>query len=127
MFASCNTANHIKSLQTLNHSYDSTYENAHYKISKIDSINEVYIIYAEKNDSIFKVVSEKVTGNCNKIKEGFTYALECKSLINGVAGKRHIAGVNFNGTIIRLEGDKVVWDLFYCENLKGLCLIDTQK
>jgi hypothetical protein len=94
-----------------------------YKISKIDSINEVYIIYAIRNDSIFKIVSEKENGGCKKIKKGHTYDLECQSLITGVSGKLHIAGVKFNGTLIKLEGGKVVWDLFYCENLKGLCLV----
>ena len=94
-----------------------------FKIINIDSIETVYIIYAERRDSIIKIVTKKGKLNdCRPIVIGRSYDLKVGTLIENLAGKRHVGGVKYNGIIIKLEGDKVIWDLFFCENLKGLCL-----
>ncbi len=37
-----------------------------YKVFKIDSINSYYLIYAEKNDTLYKIVSKKeIESGCN--------------------------------------------------------------
>lgn len=42
-----------------------------YLVTKIDSIPKAYIIYVERNDSIFKLVSMKESNNlCTKIIAG---------------------------------------------------------
>jgi hypothetical protein len=82
----------------------------------------VYVIYAKRKDSIIKIVSKKkMINECNAIKIGHFYPLKVESLLKHTASKRHIGGVKFNGTLIKLEGENVVWDLFVCENLNGLC------
>lgn len=102
-----------------------------YSIYKIDSINNYYLIYARKNDSIYKIVSKKEKmEDCKKIKLGKKYNLELQSLksqtpvIDGVK----ISPVNYldincftfedNTQICKEEG---VYDLYFAENIKGLC------
>ena len=44
-------------------------EHKFYKISKIDSLNSVYLIYAKRSDSTFMIVSPKLAQNlCKNIK-----------------------------------------------------------
>jgi hypothetical protein len=93
-----------------------------FEITRIDSVNNVYFIYASRNDSIVKIVSSKEYGlKCECIVLKGKYDLKIKSLLNGLSGKRHVGGVMFEKTMIPLEGDGVVWDLFICENMRGLC------
>jgi hypothetical protein len=95
-----------------------------FEIRNIDSVKTVYIIYAKRRDSIIKIVSKKDPATyCKPIVQGEFYDLEVKSLLEHTSSKRHIGGIKYNGMIIDLEGDKVIWDLFICENLKGLCLV----
>lgn len=95
-----------------------------FEIWNIDSLQTVYIIYAKRNDSIIKIVSKKESfNNCKPILKGLFYQLEVESLLKYSASKRHIGGVKYNGVLIKLEGEKVVWDLFTCDNLSGLCYL----
>lgn len=95
-----------------------------FEIWNIDSLQTVYIIYAKRNDSIIKIVSRKENfNNCKPILKGLFYQLEVQSLLKYSASKRHIGGVKYNGVLIKLEGEKVVWDLFTCDNLSGLCYL----
>ncbi len=95
-----------------------------FEILNIDSIQSVYIVYAKRNDSVIKIVSKNENLNdCKPIFKGQFYELKVESFLKYSASKRHIGGVKYNGVLIKLEGDKVVWDLFVCEDLKGLCYI----
>ncbi|WP_177733519.1 hypothetical protein [Flavobacterium inviolabile] len=97
-----------------------------YEISKLDSIENVYLVYAKKNDSIFKIMSSKDhISNCTPIKKGDLLELKLKSTFReNFNQRRDIAGVNFNGTIIRFEkAEGIVRDLFVTDNIKGLCYI----
>jgi hypothetical protein len=97
-------------------------EKVKFKISNIDSVKSVYIIYATRNDSTIKIVSKKENVNkCIVISKGNSYQLDVESLLKYSAGKRHIGGVKYNGVLIKLEGGNVIWDLFISENLNGLC------
>jgi hypothetical protein len=104
---------------------DSTFE-----ILKIDSIENVYVIYAKKRDSIVKIVSKR-NGlcNCNPIVKGGFYDLQINSLFpKKFPQKRDIAGIKYNFTLIRLEDTGgVIWDLFRTKNLNGLCFIKTEN
>lgn len=52
-----------------------------FRIKKIDSINNYYLIYAKKGDSLYKIVSEKVRQqNCQRIKENGVYKLLLSSI-----------------------------------------------
>ena len=105
--------------QNRNHDVDHSFE-----IMKIDSIENVYLIYAKRHDSLIKIVSAKEKeSDCQKIFIRGKYELKISSIVYPIPGKRHIAGVKFNNTIIRMEGGNVTWDLFVSENLKGLCFL----
>ncbi len=95
-----------------------------FEIIKIDSIENVYLIYAKKGDSIVKIASKKETNVCiNKIKKGDYYNLNIKSVFNSnFPQRRDLAGVNFNGTLIKLKEQGVLWDLFISDDIKDLCV-----
>ena len=107
-----------------------------FKIIKVGSLNNWHIIYATKNDTLFKIVSKKeknVDSNCNKINGGQYYNLKIHSRkenppeINGIK----LSPVNYiditcysfdANTSICIEPKKGIYDLYFAENLKGLCL-----
>lgn len=97
-----------------------------FKILKIDSIQKVYVIYACKNDSTFKIVSVKKDSMavCSPIRKGKYYDFNITSIFPAnFYQKRDISNARFGGTLIKLEGNGVIWDLFVCDNLSGLCYI----
>ncbi len=103
----------------------------YYKVYKIDSVNNFYLIYARKRDSLYKIVSQKhATANCVRIQENGEYeftlhsSLSNRSVGTDVILPQNSLSVNcFNyndSTTICLERDSIN-DLFYADNLKGLC------
>ena len=108
-----------------------TTNEAYYNIYKIDSINNYYLIYARKYDSIYKIVSEKQKiSNCKKIALQGNYNLKLRSfssiapIINSI--KIYSPDIDCyyfeEHTDICLERDRGIFELYYCDNLKGLCL-----
>jgi hypothetical protein len=109
--------------------------NTNYLIKKIDKKHSWYIIYAERKDTLFKIVSyaeDKVDGNCKKIVVGEKYNFELKSkkenapVIEGI--KLDPVGytgcyVFDNETTICLEPKLGIYDLFYTNDLKGICYL----
>jgi len=98
-----------------------------FEVLKIDSIETNYLIYVKRNDSIFKIAStKKDTTSCEKIRIGKSYTLKLKSVFPpNYYQKLDIAGIKFNGSMIKLEkGDGVIWDLFVSENLNSLCYLE---
>ena len=113
--------------------YKSEKDNNYY-VSQIDSINNYYLIYAKSNDSIYKIVSEKnvLTNKCNKLKLNREYKLSLISYkksafkINGMTTiplNTTCFGMDEN-TFICLEIEKGIYDLYFTENLVGLCFKD---
>ena len=100
----------------------------YFLVKKIDSLDNVYIIYIERNDSIFKIVSKRESNNCKPIQVGKYYLFKLKSVFPDNFGmKLDVGGVRVYNTNIELEDDSVVWDLFITENLDGLCYIKRRK
>lgn len=98
-----------------------------YLILRIDSNYEGYIIYAKRNDSIFKIVSIKdTTKNCMNLFVNSSYDLKLLSWF-GKNDKEpnvplnHIHGMHLGGIRVRFDEDSIVHDLFYDERLRGLC------
>jgi len=104
----------------------------YHKVTKLDSINNYYLIYTIKNDSIFKIVSEKCyLNNCKKIKVGKSYSPKLVSMRSSVPsiGELKILPVNYldvkcfqfdeNTQICKEEG---IYDLYFTKDIKGLCL-----
>lgn len=115
------------------------YNNGHssYLVKKIKSKNDWHLIYAVKNDSMYKIVVKKeVIKNqeCRKIIVGQYYDFVLHSRrenapeINGIK----IVPVNSldiecfaydNKTSICIEPKKGIDDLHFAENVRGLCII----
>tara|TARA_R110000850_G_scaffold25451_1_gene73427 strand:+ start:123 stop:554 length:432 start_codon:yes stop_codon:yes gene_type:complete len=105
-----------------------------YKILKIDSINNFYLIYATKADTLFKIVSEKkFSDNCRKIIIGKDYSLNLESIwrkevmIGDVdvspSKTPHVSCLYLNEiTKVCLEGDSIR-DIYETKNLEGLCYL----
>lgn len=94
-----------------------------YRIDKIDSIENIYLIYMSRHDSIFRIASKKnEVCDCERIKIGQFYSLIIKSVYpDNFNQKYDIAGTKFEDHIIEFITDSIVWDLFFTENLSGLC------
>lgn len=104
-----------------------------YRISKLDSINTYFLIYATKKDSTYKIVSNKdYAKNCNKIKVGSSYQLHLKSLkdnapiINGIkmtpVNYLDIKCFQFDETTQICKEDGI-YDLYFTDDIRGICLI----
>lgn len=95
-----------------------------YRINKVDSTGNVYLFYAEKNDSIFKIISKKeIFTDCSPISAGKQYHLELKSyfLPEEIYIKNRTSGFQYEGALILMEGDSIVRDIFLTNNIKGKC------
>lgn len=123
---SCSSTKKLLNDNTDNHSY---------LIKKINVKNSWYIIYAERHDSLYKIVvgkEEKVNKNCNKIIVGSYYDLNLQSrsenvpVIGGVklkpANNLDVECYAYDAeTEICIEPKKGIFDLYSTEDLKGLC------
>jgi hypothetical protein len=97
-----------------------------YKTVKIDSVGNYYLIYFEKNDSVFKVLSKKERmSNCLSVKKGEKYNLCLKSWFKPeeIHLRLRMDCVKIEGDLISIERNNVVSDLFLTDNLIGLCYI----
>lgn len=103
-----------------------------YEVIKLDSLNNVYLIYAKKGGTLFKIASKKTnTEKCTRIEVGEKYRFYLESLFpKNFKGKYdlspkslpHVSGVDFYGTTITLEPDSIN-DLFLARNVRGLCFM----
>lgn len=105
-----------------------------YKVYKIDSINNYYLIYVKQGRNIFKIVSKKEKiEKCNLIAVDNEYKIHLHSMlsVNGHSiippnAINEISGWRVDdSTTINFEGDSIR-DLYYADNIKGLCLIKTK-
>lgn len=107
------------------------YEGVNYRVTKIDSIENTYLVYAEKvdvsikNTNVIKIASAKTDTNCkrkNLIKVDKNYKFSIFSLYPKNLVSHHLKGIVYNGSLILFDNDyNVKKDLFTTENLKGLC------
>lgn len=110
-----------------NDEYQQSFNENEFTILKIDSIKHIYVVYAEKNDSIYKILSKKESCNdCQPIEVGCKYSLKLDSyfLPEEFHIKMRMTGVSYDGVIINIERDSIVSDLFITNNLKGICYIE---
>jgi hypothetical protein len=105
-----------------------------YQVVRIDSVGNYLVIYANKNDSIFKVITKKVSEqNCRRIKINGTYDFRLKSIFgdnnlklgDGVLHPKsdlHVGCISFDSATMICYSEKgIVRDLFFDENMKGSC------
>ena len=108
------------------------YSGLEYRILKIDSLDSVYLIYAEKDDisignsNVIKIVSAKSENRCkrNQLVIGKNYKLNLTSLYPENFASHHLNGINYNGVLVKFDKDyNVRKDLFTADHLNGLCYI----
>jgi hypothetical protein len=105
-----------------------------YNVFKLDSINNYYLIYAKKHDTVYKIICQKqIVSHCNKLKLGTFYKFDLYSIrenapvISGIKMNE----VNYldikcyqfdeNTSICKEDG---IYDLYFARNIKGLCFTD---
>ncbi len=103
-----------------------------YEVYKIDSLNNYYLIYALKNDKRFKIVSIKSdTEKCNNIYVGGYYQFNLTSVYQNLpfapVNQTEIYLAFDDSTAIRPEPENGVYDLYFGDNIKGLCQVDDGK
>lgn len=100
-----------------------------FKIKSIQDKGKFYIIYAKRNDSLFKILSDpKVKANGEKIKVYHYYKLELKKIFPrdsifgiAIAPNAGIVGFDYGGKTIYKE-KKSHNTVYRAKNLKGLYL-----
>ena len=107
-----------------------------YRVDSINTKGNFYLVYAERNDITYKIVSEKVYPNeCNRIKisKKYNFILHSHSsrapVINGTkivpVSPPDVMCYDFgNNTQICTDRKNGIYDLYFAENLEGLCLIN---
>ncbi|MBI3220546.1 MAG: hypothetical protein HYZ44_13615 [Bacteroidetes bacterium] len=98
----------------------------HYKILRIDSTENVYCIYAMRNDSVFKILEKKeARNNCHRIVVDKDYDLKISSIFlpEELHVKMRVAGIKFEGVMVNMEEEGVIRDLFTASNLIGTCYV----
>lgn len=131
LFAACSTPKDITNLVFDNSS-------SIYRITKIKTEKNYYVIYASRNDSTFKILSKIDSVDyliCRKIEKGKSYALNLRELFpidtlfgRAVAPNLGIDGICVNNKIIRTE-KKSHYKIYKALNLTGLYIrgVNMQK
>lgn len=101
-----------------------------YEVYKIDSINEYYLIYAKRGDSLFKIVSKKEAADKQQermVHKSYPLKLHSRRENLPTIGGIKLEPVNYldvecfaydKSTTICIERDSIN-DLHYAENIKG--------
>ena len=104
-----------------------------YQVYQIDSIHSYYLIYAKNNTGIIKIVSKKTFSNvCYNLKLNQNYYFSLHSIWTKpvMIGKinasppltPHVTCLGFDdSTSICIDREHGIYDLYDCDNLKGLC------
>jgi len=105
-----------------------------YNIVKIDSIKNVYLIYAEKKDAsiknsaLIKIASIKTEKKCNKQKviiANRIYRLNLQSLYpKNFVSNHYLGGITFNSIFIPFDKEyNIKKDLFVTDDIEGVCYL----
>ena len=102
-----------------------------YRVYKISSINNYHLIYAEKQNILYKIVSEKIKGEkCNKIRAGKHYNFILKSMYEVAPVINGVKMYSYDITCHQFDEDtaicreKGIDDLYFADNIKGLCFVE---
>lgn len=113
--------------------YDNDFNNAClYKITKIKELKRCYLIYAQRNDSAFKIISDKkiclVKAEKIMINRGYslklTKAFPLDSLLGFAVMPNHVTGLVVKGGDVVYIDDETHNVLYVSHNLIGLKIID---
>lgn len=97
--------------------------NGKFKILKVDSISNEYMIYAFKAKKYYKILSNKndlINKNCKRISLNKTYDLILKIEYSQRGIYENVSGIaRKDGPVIYFEGDSIT-DLYTSPNIQGL-------
>ena len=107
-------------------------ESLSFKIHKIKDEKTFHIIYAERNDSIFQIFSDKtiaLPNKCEEIKKGQCYSLKLKKILppDSLLGMPYHYNIGIKTTWDKYIKEKYHYTVYKSENLNGLCLIEENK
>ncbi|NCT19223.1 MAG: hypothetical protein COZ75_02865 [Flavobacteriaceae bacterium CG_4_8_14_3_um_filter_34_10] len=97
-----------------------------YQVTKVDTLENSYLVYTRKNDSILKILSFRKENfkNCENIKVGAYYDFILKPFFQSTSNKKskQINRFIFEEPNIsfKLDTNRII---FLSENLKGLCYL----
>ena len=101
-----------------------------YQIIDIKDEKSFYVIYAQKSDSVFKIVSEKniVIAPCEKVQIGRSYLLYINEIfpLDSLLGKKVMPNLGIKALTLK-DGSSVFIDekshykLYKANNLNALC------
>lgn len=124
LFASCQT--YKKKTYKIN-------DKSSYEVYKLDSINNYYLIYAKKTETLYKIISNKEKiKDCHSIRIGVKYKFKIHAVSDNAPtiGGLKIKPMNYldvacyqfdkQTKICREDG---MYDIYYADNIKGLCYI----
>ncbi len=118
---SCSHSKNITNGKTTSSGNIKEYDSRKYRVTKIDSVKNVYLIYARKDSMLFKIVSAKVgSEDCGNIKISGEYGFIISSIFpdNSPA---HVDGIYYHGVPIAVEGDSIT-HIYIALNVAGLCI-----
>ena len=124
-YSSCQTKKTVTQSANINE--------AKYGITRIDSVNSYFIIYAEKDYRPYKIVSKKQSlHDCQKLKIGQFYGLHLKRLlhksISTSQGMFPANDVELKNCIelddsTEICRERYMDDIYETDNIRGLCYI----
>jgi hypothetical protein len=95
-----------------------------YKVYKIDSINNFYLIYASKKDAHIKIISAKeYHEKCKRIQKGNYYDFELFSMLSNEEIMPGLANCVMVDSITKIYLEDSILDLKSATNIKGLCFV----
>ena len=102
-----------------------------YKIKKIENSHTLYFIYAQRNDTLFQIISlmDTVSSDFEAIKTGNKYQLDLIKIYPndllriGYNGARQ----NAKGSVFFCTDKKTHYSLYVATNLSGLNILDSQQ
>ena len=114
-------------------------EENYFKVEKITKLkNNVFVIYAKRNDTIFKILthydSAKRLSYPKTLKKGSFFKAELESYWDFLAKRFNlmytlkIKYYNYYGNQVRIyEYKKKIWDLYFCDDINGNSIKETYE
>ena len=97
--------------------------NGKFRILKVDSISDIYMIYGVKSEKYYKILSNKndsTNKNWERLKINKEYELVLESEYSQYGLLEHVSGVSKeDGPVIYFEGDSIK-HLYISPNIKSL-------
>lgn len=109
-----------------------TINNQNHLVTKIDSINNYYVIYTKQNNQNYKFVSEKSSTGCRdkivvgkkydfNMKSIFEFKIKDKDTVKEITNHVNIDCIILGETKICKEYENEIFDVYTSKNLEGLC------